>query len=79
MGEKENKMVPETMLELKAKGLLATNSADARSARLLARAFYKELREEGFTPNQVLAASGELLEMVTADLRARSKEESEAA
>lgn len=62
-------MVPEKMLELKAKGLLATHSADAKTARLLARAFYKELREEGFTPNQVLAASGELLGLVTEDLK----------
>jgi hypothetical protein len=62
-------MVPEKMLELKAQGLLASQSANAKSARLLARAFYKEMREEGFTPQQVLAASGELLDMVTTDLR----------
>lgn len=63
-------MVPEKMLELKAQGLLAaTNAADAQAARMLARAFYKELREEGFTPRQVIAASNELLEMITEDLR----------
>jgi len=63
-------MVPEKMLELKAQGLLAaTDVADAQTARVLARAFYKELREEGFTPRQVIAASNELLELLTADLK----------
>lgn len=67
-------MVPEKMLELKARGLLVTHAADAQTARMLARAFYKELRATGFTPQQVLAASGELLGMVTDDLRARQQE-----
>lgn len=68
-------MVPEKMLEMKAQGLLAASgAADIRSARMLARAFYKELREEGFTPQQVIAASNELLEMITADLKARAEE-----
>ena len=67
-------MVPEKMLEMKAQGLLAATAvADARSARMLARAFYKELRDEGFTPRQVLAASNELLEMITADLREQAE------
>ena len=68
-------MVPEKMLELKAQGLLAaTNAADAQTARMLARAFYKELREEGFTPRQVIAASNELLEMITTDLKGPPEE-----
>lgn len=66
-------MVPEKMLESKAQALLATQPVDAKSARMLARAFYQELRNGGFTPQQVLAASGEILEMVTADLRARGE------
>ena len=66
-------MVPEKMLELKAQGLLAAAAtADAKTARLLARAFYTELREGGFTPEQVIAASNELLEALTADLKARA-------
>ncbi|WP_373047996.1 hypothetical protein [Vulgatibacter sp.] len=67
-------MVPEKMLELKAQGLLAMNAAaDARSARMLAQAFYKELRAEGFTPQQVIAASNELLELLTADLKVKAE------
>ena len=46
-------MVPEKMLELKAQGLLAAAAtADAKTARLLARAFYTELREGGFMPSR---------------------------
>ena len=68
-------MVPEKMLELKAQGLVAASAAaDVRSARMLARAFYKELREEGFTPRQVIAASNELLELITAELRGQAEE-----
>ena len=73
-------MVPEKMLELKAQGLLAAAAtADAKAARLLARAFYTELREGGFTPEQVIAASNELLEMITADVKARVGSRSEEA
>ncbi len=61
-------MVPEKMLEAKAQGLLA-GTADAKSARILARSFYKELRESGFTHNQILAASTELIDLVTRELR----------
>lgn len=68
-------MVPEKMLELKARGLLAASAAaDVQTARMLARAFYKELRSEGFTPRQVIAASNELLEMITAELRSEAAE-----
>jgi len=64
-------MVPEKMLEAKALGLLATTNADVGNARFLAREFYKEMRESGFTPEQMLTVSNELLELVAADLKAR--------
>ncbi|MBS2024808.1 MAG: hypothetical protein JST92_20625 [Deltaproteobacteria bacterium] len=37
-------------------------------ARILARSFYKELRENGYTPKQLLALSTELIELITDDL-----------
>jgi hypothetical protein len=42
---------------------------DTRAARILARTFYKDLRENGYTPNQILALSTELIDLVTRDLR----------
>lgn len=38
-------------------------------ARILARSFYKELRSSGYTPNQLLALSTELIELITRDLK----------
>ncbi len=61
-------MVPEKMIEAKAQGLVG-GTADPKSARILARSFYKELHDGGFTHNQILAASTELIDLVTRDLR----------
>ena len=59
-------MVPEKMLEAKVNGLLISG---ANGPRILARSFYRELREGGFSPKEILAASTELLELVTQELR----------
>jgi len=40
----------------------------AAGARILARSFYKELRENGYTPKQLLALSTELIDLITQDL-----------
>lgn len=42
----------------------------AAGARILARSFYKELRENGYTPKQLLALSTELIDLITQDLQA---------
>ena len=36
--------------------------------RVVARSFYKELRESGYTPKDLLAVSTELIDLVTRDL-----------
>jgi hypothetical protein len=36
-------------------------------ARILARSFYKELRENGYSPKQLLALSTELIDLITQD------------
>jgi hypothetical protein len=38
-------------------------------ARILARSFYKELRENGYSPKQLLALSTELINLITQDLQ----------
>jgi len=68
-------MVPEKMLEAKVQGLALGGTVDAKSAKILARSFYKELRESGFSHNQILAASTELLDLVTRDLRGESADQ----
>jgi hypothetical protein len=45
----------------------------AASARILARSFYRELRENGYTPKQLLALSTELIDLITQDLQAERK------
>jgi len=45
----------------------------AAGARILARSFYKELRENGYTPKQLLALSTELIDLITQDLQAERK------
>lgn len=42
----------------------------AAGARILARSFYRELRENGYTPKQLLALSTELIDLITQDLQA---------
>ncbi len=45
----------------------------AAGARILARSFYKELRENGYTPRQLLTLSTELIDLITQDLQNERK------
>lgn len=65
-------MIPEKAFETREQQPIPMGVPDAKSARVLARSFYRELREGGFGHNQILAASNEILELVAQDLRARS-------
>jgi hypothetical protein len=44
---------------------------DAKGTKILAKSLFKELRASGYTPNQILSLSTELIELVTQDLRAQ--------
>jgi hypothetical protein len=50
------------------------NGDRSAAARILARSFYRELRENGYTARQLLSLSTELIELVTQDLQ-REREE----
>jgi len=52
---------------------LAANFDRAAGARILARSFYRELRENGYTPRQLLALSTELIDLITQDLQNERK------
>lgn len=40
----------------------------SRSAKILARTFYRELKRNGYSHNQILALSTELIGLVTSDI-----------
>ena len=41
-----------------------------RARAILARSFYNELKSSGYSPNQIIEFSSELLGLVTGDLKA---------
>jgi len=47
---------------------------DAKATRILAKSLFKELRGNGYSPNQILSLSSELIELVTQDLRSDQDE-----
>jgi len=46
---------------------------DAKGTQILAKSLFKELRGSGYTPNQILSLSTELIDLVTQDLRDASQ------
>jgi len=42
---------------------------DAKGTRILAKSLFKELRGNGYSANQILSLSTELIDLVTQDLR----------
>ena len=42
---------------------------DIRATRILAKTLFKELRGNGYSPNQILSLSTELIDLVTKDLK----------
>jgi broad-specificity NMP kinase len=47
-------------------------SLDARGTQILAKSLFKELRGSGYSDNQIINLSSELLDLVTKDLRDRN-------
>jgi hypothetical protein len=43
---------------------------DLKGTQILAKTLFKELRGSGYTPNQILGLSTELIDLVTKDLKA---------
>jgi hypothetical protein len=46
---------------------------DTKGTKILAKSLFKELRASGYTPNQILGLSTELIDLVTRDLRAQGE------
>ena len=47
-------------------------SLDTRGTQILAKSLFKELRGSGYTPNQILSLSTELIDLVTKDIKDRT-------
>lgn len=76
-------MTPATALDTRKEAWVDTKKAAPNGeaprvapegARLLARAFYRELRDGGYAHKHVLAASYELIDLVVAELREQAEQ-----
>ena len=45
-------------------------NTDERGVSILARSLFKEMRTQGYSPDQIVSLSSELIELVREDLRA---------
>jgi hypothetical protein len=50
-----------------------TMSTDKKGTKILARTFFTQLRAGGYTPNQILDISSELIELVTSEMKEMTK------
>ncbi|AKV03659.1 hypothetical protein AKJ09_10322 [Labilithrix luteola] len=50
------------------------SSRDPRALAILAKTIYRELRSSGYSEKDVVALAGELLGMVTTDVKARREQ-----
>jgi hypothetical protein len=48
---------------------MVPGTLDVKGTKILAKSLFKELRGNGYSPNQILNLSSELIELVTQDLR----------
>lgn len=53
--------------------MMVPTMLDAKGTRILAESLFKELRDNGYSRNQILSLSTELIDLVTQDLKAGSK------
>jgi len=54
--------------------ILSSNAQDPRAVQILAKNIYREVRAGGFNERDVLSLAGELLALVTRDVRGESAE-----
>ncbi len=48
---------------------MVPGALDAKGTKILAKSLFKELRGNGYSPNQILSLSTELIELVTQNLK----------
>ena len=52
--------------------MMVPSMMDNKATKILAKSLFKELRGNGYTANQILGLSTELIDLVTQDLREAS-------
>jgi hypothetical protein len=48
---------------------MVPGTLDVKGTKILAKSLFKELRGSGYSPNQILSLSTELIDLVTQDLK----------
>jgi hypothetical protein len=59
--------------------MMVPSILDSKGTKILAKSLFKELRGNGYSANQILSLSTELIDLVTQDLKAASEVEAVAA
>ncbi len=52
---------------------MVPGTLDVKGTQILAKSLFKELRNSGYSPNQILALSTELIDLVTQNLKAAAE------
>jgi hypothetical protein len=52
---------------------------DVKGTKILAKSLFKELRGNGYSPNQILSLSTELIDLITQDLKGEAPTDEETA
>jgi hypothetical protein len=52
---------------------MVPGTLDVKGTKILAKSLFKELRGSGYSPNQILSLSTELIDLVTQNLKAVSE------
>ncbi len=52
--------------------MMVPSMLDNKGTKILAKSLFKELRGNGYSPNQILGLTTELIDLVTQDLRDRN-------
>jgi len=58
--------------------MMVPSMLDSKGTKILAKSLFKELRGNGYSANQILSLSTELIDLVTQDLRDASQQAHEA-
>jgi hypothetical protein len=53
--------------------MMVPSMLDNKATQILAKSLFKELRGNGYSPNQILGLTTELIDLVTQDLRDASQ------
>jgi hypothetical protein len=56
---------------------MRTTALNGKSLRIIAKSIFRELKQNGYNNNAVIGLSGELLDLVTADIREANAAEPE--